>query len=279
MDDIQSGYAFFSRLIRVERRFMIYRSFAELNARNLLYLQAELVDLEQDLLYVTGKDYCSKDMAERRFLLNARELREGNGQQWAKVLEIREKLKEYNAALLQQAEVNRLEPAKPQDVKLLEDWLRHEDGGKGFLEGYERAPYDELQTPDLISLYSEPSVDKLTGWVGNRLVPWLHNKVLHRIRTPLPGHEGVGLVKYDDKHFKRFERVLGVLLSTLYPSVAILSLYYIKSLLHRLIAIIFFSMLCACSLAFMTSARSVEIFAATAACASVQVVFVGSTST
>jgi hypothetical protein len=68
------------------------------------------------------------------------------------------------------------------------------------------------------------------------------------------------------------------LISTLYPSAAIVALHFIPSLLTRLIAIVAFSLLFAGTLAVVTNARPVEIFAATAACASVQVVFVGGKS-
>lgn len=72
---------------------------------------------------------------------------------------------------------------------------------------------------------------------------------------------------------------MSVLISTLFPSVAVLALYYIKVMSIRLGAVLLFSLLFSATLAAFTKARPVEIFAATAACASVQVVFVGSTST
>jgi hypothetical protein len=52
----------------------------------------------------------------------------------------------------------------------------------------------------------------------------------------------------------------------------------VQSLAIRLWIVLGFSMLFSCVLAVFTRARPIEIFAATAACASVQVVFVGSTN-
>jgi hypothetical protein len=93
------------------------------------------------------------------------------------------------------------------------------------------------------------------------------------------GDEEAGLREWDDKHFTNIVRVMAVLISTLFPSIAVLVLYFIPKLPIRLGAVLLFSMLFSGVLAAFTRARPIEIFAATAACASVQVVFVGSTST
>jgi len=78
--------------------------------------------------------------------------------------------------------------------------------------------------------------------------------------------------------FVQAGKVISVVISTLYPSIAILALFFISKLLIRIIVIIVFSLMFGSTLAITTNARPVEIIAATAACASVQVVFVGSTS-
>lgn len=71
---------------------------------------------------------------------------------------------------------------------------------------------------------------------------------------------------------------MAVLISALFPSISVIVLYFIKSLAVRLWVVLGFSMLFSLVLAVFTNARPIEIFAATAACASVQVVFVGSTN-
>lgn len=83
----------------------IFRRFAALNAQNLLYLQAELKDLEVTLRQAAEEDersahpdrveysvdwFALKDSIERH-------AEEGNdGKQWQTMLEIRSKLKEYS---------------------------------------------------------------------------------------------------------------------------------------------------------------------------------------
>ena len=87
----------------------IFRRFATLNARNLLYLQAELVQLEWELEQDTNADCASEDGARRAFQTHARTLREeGKGSvQWEKVLLIREKLKEYSGSPVVAADARR----------------------------------------------------------------------------------------------------------------------------------------------------------------------------
>lgn len=86
-----------------------------------------------------------------------------------------------------------------------------------------------------------------------------------------------GLPEWSDKSYHRLARLTAVLISTLFPSVAVIVLYFIHDLAIRLWVVLCFSMVFSSILAVFTTARPIEIFAATAACASVQVVFVGST--
>ena len=78
----------------------IFRRFTELNALNILHLQAELVYLEQELKILTELDDISGDATRALYAKSAYGLRKsvesGNDHQWRKILEVREKLKEYS---------------------------------------------------------------------------------------------------------------------------------------------------------------------------------------
>lgn len=79
----------------------IYRRFATLNAQNLLYMQSELVNLEDELKRLVNADSKSDDEQRRVFQSDISALKSApsnanEGKQWRKVLEIREKLKEYS---------------------------------------------------------------------------------------------------------------------------------------------------------------------------------------
>lgn len=83
----------------------IFRRFGALNAQNLLFLQAELVRLEDQLQNIREDDAQSADLEKKlshqswRSLVLAHEQGDASTSQWQKVLEIRDKLKEYSMFL------------------------------------------------------------------------------------------------------------------------------------------------------------------------------------
>jgi len=99
-DTVMNGYPRIARLMGNDTEFSIFRRFAVLNAQNLLYLQAELVHPEAELQTIAEADnradkQSRQDFASSWWALSHPEVAE-DGEQWAKVLEIRAKLKEYS---------------------------------------------------------------------------------------------------------------------------------------------------------------------------------------
>lgn len=75
----------------------MFKQFAELNMRNLLYMQAELLCLEQELEAITYADENGNDPTTKKFARNVGEMRKAsNSSQWDKILEIRKKLRQYS---------------------------------------------------------------------------------------------------------------------------------------------------------------------------------------
>lgn len=78
-----------------------FRKFADLNAKNLLYMQAELVHLKAELENIANEDKRSSHGEKESFDVSLFDLKDSSGTendvQWRKVLEIRNKLKEYSA--------------------------------------------------------------------------------------------------------------------------------------------------------------------------------------
>jgi len=94
------GYAKLARLMSRHNEYGILRSFSELNAKNLLYLQAELVELESELRALANADKSSQNRVRQHYekdwrLLNE-SLHDGYDEQWKKMLQIREKLNTYS---------------------------------------------------------------------------------------------------------------------------------------------------------------------------------------
>lgn len=94
------GYPRLAALQGTYPQLGIYRRFATLNARNLLYLQAELVDLETSLKDYTTEDSASEDPKKRLHNKNWYYLSRKKGgvldSQWHTMLCVREKLREYS---------------------------------------------------------------------------------------------------------------------------------------------------------------------------------------
>jgi hypothetical protein len=94
------GYIKLSNFM-VTKSYPIFRQFQASAARDLLYLQAELVHLESEYQKVSKSDRETDETDERHFYafewwhLSASENRGLGGEQWALALEIRRKLREY----------------------------------------------------------------------------------------------------------------------------------------------------------------------------------------
>jgi hypothetical protein len=98
--EIVIGYPKLAAKIEILPEAAIYRRFGALNAQNLLYYQAELTYLEQDLRTQQRKDHGDKTGYGNSYATNWTWLRDskldGNGRQLELVLEIREKLAKYS---------------------------------------------------------------------------------------------------------------------------------------------------------------------------------------
>ena len=99
------GYPALAEVMSDHDGLDIFRRFSTLNVLNLLYMQAELTDLECDLKDIASEDRCAdptvpSNEGRGNYHISARALREslekGDNLQWKKLLEIRSLLKEYS---------------------------------------------------------------------------------------------------------------------------------------------------------------------------------------
>ena len=95
-----TGYDKLAKLFKQHDDLAMFRSFTALNAKNLLYMQAELLHLEKDLENQNEFDSESGDPAAKSFALYWKALDDAAGDetgvlQKKMVLKIREKLNEY----------------------------------------------------------------------------------------------------------------------------------------------------------------------------------------
>ena len=95
------GYNRLAAVIGTNHELAIFRRFSTLNAKSLLYMQGELTHLEADLRAIACEDKQSQDPERAEFEFSIHTMRgphecEDRGEQWRKVLEIRQKLKDYS---------------------------------------------------------------------------------------------------------------------------------------------------------------------------------------
>ncbi|KAK8133175.1 hypothetical protein PG999_001348 [Apiospora kogelbergensis] len=92
------------------------------------------------------------------------------------------------------------------------------------------------------------------------------------------GQQRTTLWCYSDRQIRFAINVIGSGASSLLPILSIIALFFVKDTLARLGLVCVFTVIFSLCMLTATHCRRVEIFAATAAFASVQVVFIGTTS-
>jgi hypothetical protein len=101
------GYPMLAREIEQVPEIAIFRRFAALNARSLLYFQQELTDMEDRLKQLEYRDILSDRGWRKDYAIDAASLQHSvafdDPAQWTLVLQIREKLKQYSKSTLSSA--------------------------------------------------------------------------------------------------------------------------------------------------------------------------------
>lgn len=96
------GYAKVAALMAKHDEFAMFRRFKKLNCLNLLYLQAEIMELEDSLDAPSATDDDSSEAAHRKQFasdwqyLSQKQANNKHHPQWDKFLHLRERLAEYS---------------------------------------------------------------------------------------------------------------------------------------------------------------------------------------
>ncbi|MCJ1336571.1 hypothetical protein MMC09_001847 [Bachmanniomyces sp. S44760] len=279
------GYPRLANLVGRKPEVAIFRRFGALNVENLLFLQAELVTLEQELKEIVEEDKHSDDPARKEFSTSWYALHESRMSksrrvrlQWEKRVEIRKKLNEYNNAILLTTRLYRLERPDKDDLSLLRAWLQDPKGGNDFLSADGMNVYDEEADikDDLFSLASRPGEkDAFTRWITGPLLNWVNEKVFGegsflptRLTHPFAPPQidpATSLYDYNDTHLQRLAASLTTILASLFPIASTIVLYFIQSTLVRLGVVVAFIGVFGVALMAFTQATRIEVFEALAA--------------
>lgn len=162
-----------------DRTTFIYKRFDELAARNLLYLQSELAELnckqrefdQEDVVADMHTKQCARNFIDFQ---NAASPANGDMKQkerWKLTRQVRETLKEYREALLFESTLANLPSPSKGTLRAFQDVYYNQAGDMSerfpTLGGHSAGLYDDIE--DLVSLRVRETSDRLTNFVHERL--------------------------------------------------------------------------------------------------------------
>jgi hypothetical protein len=255
-----------------DRTTLIYKRYDDLAARNLLYLQSELAELQAkqrafdqyDLKADLETKQCARNFADFQRAMQADETKQKD--RWKLMKDIRETLKEYREALLFESTLATLPRPSKGVLRAFQTEFYNQTGGKGepfpTLGGHSAGIYDDID--DLVALRVQEDQDRLTTFAQEHLAFLFPDRKRSR-------H---GIAYASDRAISSFVAWFSTFLAAVLLIGAIVVLYKVTSSDWRLGLIAAFTTLFAGSVGLLTNARRAELFAATAAYAAVLVVFV-----
>ncbi|KAF2119410.1 hypothetical protein BDV96DRAFT_610437 [Lophiotrema nucula] len=248
-----------------------FRRFGALNTRNLLYLQCELMFLEDKLKEAEKEDSLNDKGKKKRYAVNhlwlLRSDRDGDTTQLDLVREIRAKLKEYNEALIQQHTIMQMKEPDPYDIDGIQCFMSNPIMGPRALIGpdcFVWGCYQNKQgfSPELVCLSPKQSADTFTYWLGARSITLLEACGLGKF---LKVSRKSGLKSIPLQTVFTLTFWLTSIIASLIPILSIAVLISVHSTKARLGTIAAFNILISVCLTVLTDARRTDVFAVTAA--------------
>lgn len=254
----------------------IFKRFDRLSARNLLYLQSELAELESLQNEYDREDYHSTNLGAKDgrrdwavFKKRAEEPgggHEDDGKRMELAMKIRTNLKEYKEMLLLDSALLSMRRPSKQVNEAFNKHFWHEGTSKEpfpTLQGNSSTVYNDRE--DLVALVRQPEEDRLTAFLR------IYCSVFFMDGSSTEG----GNLAYISSHRITLVAVtLNIIFAATLLFGSILNLYYVKDEGKRLGIIAGYTLAFALCVSLLTNARRAEIFSACAAYAAVLVVFV-----
>lgn len=122
---------------------------------------------------------------------------------------------------------------------------------------------DERSARDLVSVNGVPEFDIVTTWLIKLCLSPYHRLIGSRTKQSVNGD--ADLTHYDDDHLQIPAHIISTLFASLLPTLSIVVLFIVEDMAKRLGLIAVFTTVFSVALAGLTKARTVDIFAATAA--------------
>ncbi|KAL2438392.1 hypothetical protein ABEF95_008378 [Exophiala dermatitidis] len=321
-----NGYNALAARIGTYPSLAVFRRFLILHSRDLLCMQAEIVNLQQQLLPAIEVDREVKDPLRNAFEYDIAALKGPHttkraGLQWSLTLELRAKLKEYGRffslspfsyrlpfspsgtgwtdtwackvlwfslgeAQLRFAALCRLAPADKNTLATLQELLQKPCGsGLPFLKPHESGTWDEEYISDMASLTGQ-NIDRdgLSKLIEKLVRSVYHPWMGHKVHDPLSVAEEAWacegdlgpVIYYPDNYVTAAADALSTILASVLPACCAFGLFFIRSPLTRMVAIVACTVASSVVLTLVARPRRVESFCAASAFVAVLVVFGGS---
>ncbi|PMD36443.1 hypothetical protein L207DRAFT_636434 [Hyaloscypha variabilis F] len=249
-----------------ERSTSIYRSYHRLTSRNLLYLEAELFDLEKRQDELDEQDL-KGDLTSKQYAIDWSRLSTSDDERCVERRELltmcRAKIKEYQDALIAQETILKMMKPHRRTVEAFQSWMEGEADGRGVPVITGLSANRLLDASDLIALHPPVDQDWLTRFVRRYFrILFVEGKI-----------EG-SLAHFSETRISYAVAVLSILLAAILLVGSIVNLYLVQDNLKRLGLVGVYTAVFAASVGILSNARRAELFASTAAYAAVLVVFV-----
>lgn len=274
-----TGYERLSRLIGTYPELAIYRKFSTLCTKLLLYKQAELQHLENELDIISQMD--ARDPRKSVYAvsweaLNGASAIGGDDLQRQKLMEIDEKMDKYYSALLKAYQVHSLAKPVDCDISFLREWLERPEGANYSIKGVEAEPWKPCCAADLVRLSRPDTKDEFAQALSDKFLPWYHHYLGRRQKKPARSDDNDldEIWEYRPEVFVAIGNIICMVLSSIIPTASIFALHFVQGMIARLAVIAAMSFVFSFVMMVIVRGRRVEVFAATTAFAAVQVVFV-----
>lgn len=289
LDHLVIGYPKLAGRMEQLPETAIFRRFDALNARNLLYLQAELTSIEEDLINLERKD--SIDSDKQRYATDwywlSQSQDQGSTDQLDLVHKMRATLKQYSMSIIIfecmshpslrtlddalhiQAKIHKLDSPDDWDMETIQLFLESRamrselnvlKGSDATIWGLSKDP--KSYKPDLIALRRRKRRDPFSTWLAESAIAALTHCGLSKRKRPSKTHGTVGI---QDHTIVRITLGITTVLASLIPLASIALLYFVHDIRARLSIIAVFNLLVSTCLSFFTNATRSEIFAVSAA--------------
>ncbi|KAI1111978.1 hypothetical protein F5Y14DRAFT_453427 [Nemania sp. NC0429] len=273
------GYTRLAEYMGQQPQLAIFRRFSALTNVNLLYLQAEIAQLEHQLELVQIEDNKSEDNARQTYFRSWNQLSMSahldagspEREQYELIMKLRELMGQYHQALFLHKEALALRAPHMRILGDLREWIRRPTMGFIHIVSRDWRTWECYDETDLIT-FENSTMDRFTALLTYTIVDIYHNLVgrhVHRVRegtaVPLNYRDHRHTVTYTHRSIARFTQAFTVLIACTLPIAAIVVLYNVHNMATRIGIIAALTGLFSTSMSILTMAALQEIFAATAA--------------